>query len=83
MDVLGYLRSNAKPLIIMGHSFGSLLGIHVAWALRSAYSYCPYYLVLTGGVPAAERRPTGVSEMDDAKIIKTLVDYGGQEHNIP
>lgn len=50
LDALGYLRSNEKKLIIMGHSFGSLIAYHTTVALRSAYNFTPWYLILAGGI---------------------------------
>jgi surfactin synthase thioesterase subunit len=52
LDVLGYLRTNAKPLIIFGHSFGSILALHLCRRLReSPYLHTPHYLIVSGGTP--------------------------------
>lgn len=52
LDVMGYLRASAKPLVIFGHSFGSMLAYHVCRRLRDApYSFTPHYLIVSGGQP--------------------------------
>jgi medium-chain acyl-[acyl-carrier-protein] hydrolase len=50
LSQLGYLRSTV-PLVVFGHSFGAMMGLHVARTLKKQFDYVPRLLVFAGCRP--------------------------------
>lgn len=49
-SVLGYYESKI-PLVILGHSFGAMIGLHLARVMKQEYNYVPKVCVFGGCRP--------------------------------
>lgn len=49
-SVLGYYESKI-PLVLFGHSFGAMIGLHVARVMKQEYNYVPKVCVFGGCRP--------------------------------
>jgi acyl transferase domain-containing protein/surfactin synthase thioesterase subunit len=67
------------PFVLFGHSFGTLLGYHVAQQLRAHGGAQPELLVLSGYPPPhLPRAVPPISTLPDAELLRRLDDhYGG------
>jgi medium-chain acyl-[acyl-carrier-protein] hydrolase len=48
--VMGYLESTT-PLVIFGHSFGAMIGLHLARIMKKEYDYTPKMCIFGGCRP--------------------------------
>jgi medium-chain acyl-[acyl-carrier-protein] hydrolase len=69
---------SAIPLVIFGHSFGAMIGLHVARTLQKDYDYIPKQLVFAGCRPLHRWGwPMNYYKEDDGEMVQSLVDCGG------
>lgn len=76
-SVLGYYASQI-PLVIFGHSFGAMVGLHVARVMKQEYNYVPKMCVFGGCRPLHRWGfPMSYYKEDDDEMIQSMVDCGG------
>lgn len=77
LDVSGYLQSRI-PLVIFGHSFGAMIGLHVARVLKKDFNYVPKQLIFAGCRPLHRWGwPMNYYRENDDDMVQSLVDCGG------
>ncbi len=76
-DVLGYYQSSI-PLVIFGHSFGAMIGLHVARVMKKEYNYVPKQLVFGGCRPLHRWGfPMNYYRESDEEMVEEMVKCGG------
>lgn len=77
VDVMGYLQSRI-PLVIFGHSFGAMIGLHLARILKTDYNFVPKQLIFAGCRPLHRWGfPMHYHREDDDEMVEEMVKCGG------
>jgi medium-chain acyl-[acyl-carrier-protein] hydrolase len=66
------------PYLLLGHSFGAMLAVEVAGALRARGEGLPRGIVVSGcAAPACPPRHADIGHLPDAAFLKACADFGG------